>query len=322
MTSSNSNRRTFVGKSVALAAALGGLSHSSGQAATSAVPPVSADQFRFCLNTSTINNREVPIREQIKIAADAGYDSIEFWVRDVQKFTGAGGKLTELAREIADRGLLVDSAIAFGNWIVDDEAKRKAALEQCRRDMEIVRELGGSRIAAPPSGATREAGLDLRAAANRYRDLLEVGKSVGVVPQLELWGFSKNVSTLEEVLYIAAGAQHPEACILLDVYHMYKGGSDFSNVDLVPANKMHCLHMNDYPDMDRATIADKDRVYPGDGVGPVTEVLNTLVATGFEGVLSLELFNPNYWKQDASVVLKKGLESMKAAVAKTKMATG
>ena len=82
MTSSNSNRRTFVGKSVALAAALGGLSHSSGQAATSAVPPVSADQFRFCLNTSTINNREVPIREQIKIAADAGYDSIEFWVRD------------------------------------------------------------------------------------------------------------------------------------------------------------------------------------------------------------------------------------------------
>ena len=314
MTSSNSNRRTFVGKSVALAAALGGLSHSSGQAATSAVPPVSADQFRFCLNTSTINHREVPIREQIKIAAEAGYDSIEFWVPDVQKFTGAGGKLTELAREIADRGLLVDSAIAFGNWIVDDEAKRKAALEQCRRDMEIVRELGGSRIAAPPNGATREAGLDLRAAANRYRDLLEVGKSVGVVPQLELWGFSKNVSTLEEVLYIAAGAQHPEACILLDVYHMYKGGSDFSNVDLVPANKMHCLHMNDYPDMPRDKITDADRVYPGDGVAPMQKILKTLVANGFAGAFSLELFNKEYWKRPPAEVAATGLTKMKAAV--------
>jgi sugar phosphate isomerase/epimerase len=75
--------------------------------------------------------------------------------------------------------------------------------------------------------------------------------------------------------------------------------------------------MNDYPaDPPRATIGDKDRVYPGDGVAPLTTILKSLFAVGFAGTLSLELFNPEYWKQDPLLVARTGLEKMKAAVAK------
>ncbi len=75
--------------------------------------------------------------------------------------------------------------------------------------------------------------------------------------------------------------------------------------------------MNDYPaDPSRESIADRDRVYPGDGVAQLTQILRTLVSTGFNGVLSLELFNPGYWEQDAAVVIETGLAKMKAAVAK------
>lgn len=308
------NRRDLIGTSLASATLLGS-SLATRQTHASPAPKSHSDgELRYCLNTSTINNKEVPIREQIQIAANAGYDSIEIWIRDVTKFVEGGGALKDLAQEINDLGLQVDSAIAFGNWIVDDDAKRQSGLEQCKKDMEVVQQLGGTRIAAPPNGATREPGLDLRAAAARYYDLLEVGKSVGVTPQLELWGFSQNVSTLEEVLFIAAGAQHPDACILLDVYHMYKGGCDFSNVDLVPVQKMHCLHMNDYPDMPRNKIGDADRVYPGDGIAPLSKILKTFISNGFTGALSLELFNRDYWKRPAEEVAKVGLEKMKTAV--------
>jgi 2-keto-myo-inositol isomerase len=209
----------------------------------------------------------------------------------------------------------VDSAIAFGNWIVDDSVERQAGLEQCKRDMQVIRAVGGRRIAAPPTGATKQAGLDLRAAGERYRALLEVGASVGVIPQLELWGFSQNVSTLAEVLFIAASAQHPDACILLDVYHMYKGGSDFLNVGLVPAQQMHCLHMNDYPaEPDRDAIGDADRVFPGDGIAPIDRILKTIVAGGFAGTLSLELFNREYWKRPADEIARTGIEKMRACV--------
>ena len=75
--------------------------------------------------------------------------------------------------------------------------------------------------------------------------------------------------------------------------------------------------MNDYPaDPPRETIKDADRVYPGDGIAPLTQTLQGLFATGFRGTLSLELFNPEYWKQDALLVARTGLEKMKESVAK------
>ena len=75
--------------------------------------------------------------------------------------------------------------------------------------------------------------------------------------------------------------------------------------------------MNDYPkDPARETIKDADRVYPGDGIAPLGAILKTLFLRSFCGVLSLELFNPEYWKQDALAVAKKGLEKMKESVAK------
>jgi sugar phosphate isomerase/epimerase len=79
---------------------------------------------------------------------------------------------------------------------------------------------------------------------------------------------------------------------------------------------MHCFHLNDYPATPpRETIRDADRVYPGDGVAPLPAMLKSLLATGFRGFLSLELFNPTYWQQDALTVARTGLEKMRAAVA-------
>lgn len=316
--SSPHSRRGFLSASgrIGAAAALVQLPRVASANETGAYPQEPLPpSLQYCLNTSTINGSKVPIRKQLKLAADTGYDSVELWVRDIQKFLGDGGTLPDLAAEIEDLGLKVASAIAFGNWIVDEDAKRKAGLERCKADMEIVRAIGGQRIAAPPAGATNGPPLDLSAAAERYHELLEVGRSVGVQPQLELWGFSRNVSTLEEVLYIASGAEHPDACILLDIYHMYKGGSDFHNLGWIPAAKMHCLHMNDYPATpNRQEIADKDRVYPGDGVAPIDDFLRTIVRGGFRGTLSLELFNRTYWQQPAEQVARTGLEKMKRCV--------
>jgi sugar phosphate isomerase/epimerase len=74
--------------------------------------------------------------------------------------------------------------------------------------------------------------------------------------------------------------------------------------------------MNDYPaEPPRSTIKDENRVYPGDGVAPLDTILSTLVRGGFRGVLSLELFNREYWKQPPAEVAKRGLEKMQAAVA-------
>jgi sugar phosphate isomerase/epimerase len=73
--------------------------------------------------------------------------------------------------------------------------------------------------------------------------------------------------------------------------------------------------MNDYPDIPRDKITDADRVYPGDGIAPVKDIVKMVLESGFRGVLSLELFNRSYWAQDPNVVAATGLQKMKASLA-------
>ena len=55
-------------------------------------------------------------------------------------------------------------------------------------------------------------------------------------------------------------------------------------------------------------------MFPGDGVAPLEDVFRTLRDIGYRGMLSLELFNPEYYKRDAFEVVKDGLAKTKAAV--------
>ncbi len=270
---------------------------------------------RFCLNTSTIDGSQLTLREKIEITGRAGYQGIELWTRDIHRALESGEKLKDLHKLTQDQGLRVESAIGFANWIVDDPVKRRQGMEVAKREMDWIRRLGGQRIAAPPAGATKQSNLSLPAAADRYRSLLELGERMEVTPQLELWGFSQCMSRLGELAYVAVESGRSDACVLPDVFHIYKGGSDFAGLEMFAGNAIHLFHMNDYPAKpSREKIKDADRVYPGDGVAPLDTILQTLKKNGFEGALSLELFNPSYWKQDPLHVAQTGLRKMKEVV--------
>ncbi len=181
--------------------------------------------------------------------------------------------------------------------------------------MEMVRQIGGTRIAAPASGATDVEGIDLRRLAERYRAVLDLGDEMGVVPEVEVWGFSKTLTRLGDAVFVAVESGHPSACILPDVYHLYKGGSNLSGIRLLSGRAIPVFHINDYPAQPpRETITDADRVYPGDGVAPLGDLMRDLREIGFNGMLSLELFNREYWKQDPETVARTGLQKMKAVV--------
>jgi sugar phosphate isomerase/epimerase len=274
------------------------------------------EPFLLGLNTSTIRGQNLGIVREVEIAAKAGYGGLEPWVGEIEDYQKSGGSLADLKKRIADAGLRVESAIGFFDWVVDDEAHRRKGLESAKRSMELVQQIGGVRIAAPPVGATKETGLDLRRIAERYRALLEAGDVMGVVPQVELWGFSTTLGRLAEAAYVAIESGHPKACILPDVYHLYRGGSDFSGLPLLGPGAIHVFHVNDYPAKPpRAELTDADRVFPGDGVAPLRQILKDLRDGNFRVMLSLELFHREYWKQDPLTVVQTGLRKMKALVA-------
>lgn len=310
---SSTTRRNFLSAAAVAAATLTHVRSSL------AAPAASEKGFRYSLNTGTLRGYKLPLDAQIELAARAGYGGIEPWIADLAKAAESGpAALKALRARCEGANLQVIGAIGFAPWVVDDPIARAAGLDQMKRDMDLVAQLGGTHIAAPPIGMNKPDApkLDLDRAAERYRAVLELGRTLGVIPQLEFWGASANLNRLDQCLYVAARAGHPDACVLADVFHLYKGGSDPAALRLLSPRAAHAFHMNDYPAQPpRETAKDSDRIWPGDGIAPLREILSAFVDNGARPWLSVELFNSEYWKRPAEETARTGLAKMRAAVA-------
>lgn len=273
------------------------------------------EPFGFCLNTSTIRGNNLDVAAQIDVAAKAGYNAIEPWARDIEAYTSKGGTLKDLAKRISDSGLTIEDVIAFNAWLDDDDARRAKTMENLKREMDIVAQIGGKRIATPPGNNGENVSLDH--AVEYYRAALELGEQMGVQPLLELWGRSAVLGPLSHGAYVAIGTGRADASMLLDIFHLYKSGTSFASLNQVNGAALHVLHVNDYPAADDSgKLTDANRVYPGDGVAPLGQIFRDLRDNGFRGVLSLELFNQEYWKLSAEQNARMGLEKTRAAVRK------
>jgi sugar phosphate isomerase/epimerase len=273
------------------------------------------EPFGYCVNTSTIRGNGLDLVAEIAVVAKAGYTGIEPWISEIDAYTAKGGTLKDLAARLSDAGLTVEDAIAFNSWLDDDETRRAASMEKLKIDMDKVAQIGGTRIATPPGNSRGAVSLDN--AATYYRAALELGEKMGVQPLLELWGQHPVLGPLAHGAYVTIAAGRPDASLLLDVFHLYKSGTPFTSLRQVNGASLHVLHVNDYPDAaDPSKLNDSNRIYPGDGRAPYAQIFRDLRDSGFRGVLSLELFNREYWTRSADDNLKTGLEKIRATVKK------
>ena len=272
-------------------------------------------KFKFCLNTSTISGQQAGIKKYIDIAARAGYDYIEPWVMDIQLYLKQGGSLKSLKKLLDDSKVGVADAIGFAPWMVDDAGKRKAGFVQMKEEMEMMATLGCIRSAAPAAGVDESKPLNLFKVGEYYKQLLELGRQTGVTPLLEFWGSSPVFFHIGQTFMACAVANEKGVKILPDVYHLYRGDSGFDCLDMIDGNLIDIIHINDYPSsIKRESLEDKDRIYPGDGIAPYSKIIQALNKMSGEKILSLELFNEKYWKQDMLEVATTGLQKMQSVV--------
>lgn len=274
-------------------------------------------RWRFAINPPTIGTYKCSLKEQVRLAIAAGYDGIEPWLADIQKAKDAG-ELADIRKMCVDGNLAVVNGIGFAHWSLPDAAARAKGMEEMKRDMALVSEMGGAYIAAPPFGLQKPGSpkIPLADFIDRYRAVLELGDKMGVTPILEFWGHSVNLSRLDEALYVMAACGHPKAAVLADVYHMYRGGSPYEGLRFLSPATLPVLHMNDVPAQPpREQLKDADRVWPGDGVAPWKKIFGFLNAGNLRPWLSLELFNKSYCTTTPLDTLKTGLAKMKRIVA-------
>ena len=266
-------------------------------------------QFRYCLNASTIAT--TPILKQIEVAAVAGYAAIELWHDHIDTHLGAGGTLAEIRKAIDDSGLKIPTTIYLAGWFQPAGVEHDAAISEVRRRMEQAAAVGAEfSIAGPPPGiADRELG------ARHYAELLELGKAYGVKPAFEYLGFVDDINTIDDAIDIIQRSGHPEATIVIDPFHCWRGGGSAASISKLKAHQIAISHFNDAPAVPPAnTQHDSDRVLPGDGAIDLRFYCDQLTAIGYDGYLSLELFRQDLWDRNPLEVAMLGLQKMKDVV--------
>lgn len=314
------NRRAFIqgtmgaGAGVALAAASPGVAEAT-DAGTKYGFQNGFSPWPLSLNTSTI--RPATLEVKIDAAAEAGYDAIEIWERELKEHEDNGGNLKELAKSIRDKGLFVPNVIGMWDGMPATREEFDASLEVSRNRMRMAADVGSQHIAALPFPDRED--FDLAWGAEMYRELLRIGREdYNIIAAQEYIGFVKGVHRLGQACAIGIDANDPDACLVADTFHLYRGGSGFNGIQHLNGNFFAVFHWNDVgPEKPREEVGDADRLYPGDGILPLVDALRSLYIIGYRGPLSLELFNRAHWEQDPKQVAKTGLERLRANVAET-----
>ncbi|MDR2138892.1 MAG: sugar phosphate isomerase/epimerase [Tannerella sp.] len=290
-----SSRRTFLQDLTALGMMLSPVSCTVAADRNRSAQPEKKRPFRISINVSTLSGFKLPVKEQIRLSAAAGFEGIELWTSDVYRYVQDGGDAGELKALLDDSGLMLENLIAFSDWLSNDARTSAQGMEQMKKDMALAAQLGGHHVAATGGGLDVFLPDRLELYCRQYAEIVRLGQSFGVTPLLELWGHG-TLNKLWKVLAIASGSHCPDAQLLLDFYHLHAGGNPFSALSLISGAALPVFHINDYPgDIPAETLRDSDRVYPGDGICPFDQVIPMLYRAGFRGALSLELFNASYW---------------------------
>lgn len=266
-------------------------------------------EFVYCLNTSTI--RPTPLLKKIEIAGRVGYGAIEPWNDEVDEYLQSGGTIVDLRKAMDDAGVKVVSVIALHGWITSEGEEYQKVLDDCRRRMEQAKSLGSPTIVASPPQEV----VDLGKATERFKELLELGREVGVTPTMEFLGFVDGINNVSSAWTIASGTGDPQAAVVADVFHMIRGGGTVDDLLQIPGDRLACFHMNDLPATpDPRTQTDYDRVMVGEGIADLPRVIANLRTIGYRGPLSLELFSRELWEQDPTDVAARGLDRIRALV--------
>ena len=265
--------------------------------------------MRISLNTSTLLHYKLAVDVQIDMVAEAGFNGIELWMSDIKTYLENGGKAEDLRDKLQTHQLTLENIIGFSKWCSDDPEERKTALAQLREEMLITAALGGAYIAAPVQGISELDRTKYDDYAERYNAILELGDEISVTPLIELWGMGA-LHKVADCAQIVIATGHPKASMLLDFYHVHRGGNDWDTIDILNGKRLPVIHMNDYPATPSyEKLKDSDRVLPGEGVCPFDEIIPKLYRAGFRGGFSVELFNKGYWEtMDAKTLLKNSYE--------------
>ena len=232
------------------------------------------------------------LREKLAAIASAGFDGVEIFENDFLAFDGTPA---EVGRMVRDHGLEITLFQPFRDFEGLPEPQRSRAFDRAERKFDLMQELGTdlmlvcSNVSPLAIGGIDRAAEDFRALGERAgRRGLRVG--------YEALAWGRHISDHRDAWEIVRRADHPNIGLILDSFHTLARKIDVGSIRAIPGDRIFIVQLADAPliGMDLLYWSRHFRNMPGEGDLPVTDFMCAVAATGYDGPLSLEIFNDQF----------------------------
>lgn len=237
------------------------------------------------------------LTEKLTAASRAGFDGVEIFENDL-----LASPLTpeEIRARCADLGLSIDLYQPMRDIEAVPEAEFARNLRRARHKFELMRRLGTDTVLVC-SSVSPLAEDDDALAAEQLSRLADLAREFGVRVAYEALAWGRHVSTYDHAWRIVETAGHPALGTCLDSFHILSRGSDPKGIADIPGEKIFFLQLADAPllAMDVLQWSRHYRCFPGQGGFDVAGLVRHVLSAGYDGPLSLEVFNDVFRQAEA-----------------------
>jgi 4-hydroxyphenylpyruvate dioxygenase len=232
------------------------------------------------------------LTEKLQAIAAAGFDGVEIFENDFLAFDGSP---REVGRMVRDAGLQITLFQPFRDFEGMPEPQRARTFDRAERKFDIMQELG-TELMLVCSNVSPLALGGIDRAAEDFRELGERAAKRGLRVGYEALAWGRHISDHRDAWEIVRRADHPHIGLILDSFHTLARRIDPASIRAIPKDKIFIVQLADAP-MIQMELLHWSRHYrnmPGQGDLPVTDFMRAVAATGYDGPLSLEIFNDQF----------------------------
>lgn len=240
------------------------------------------------------------LETDIKAANRAGYDLIELWKSKLIDFLD-NNSTSDLRRLLNDASLDPWSINSIEHITFRTADDYLAIKNECEKLCAIAADLACPYIVVVPGklplNASKQDILD--GSVKVLTELSDIANHYGVGLAFEFLGQTDcSVQTLDLASEIVKLVDRQNIGLVIDTFHFYAGNSSFEAIDELDPNKLFIFHINDAEDLPKEQLTDAQRLYPGTGILPIARMKEGFDRIGYDRMVSVEIFRPEYWALD------------------------
>ncbi|MBV9537741.1 MAG: sugar phosphate isomerase/epimerase and 4-hydroxyphenylpyruvate domain-containing protein [Acidisphaera sp.] len=246
--------------------------------------------------------------DKLEAAAAVGFDGVEVMEADLLAFDGSPEDVRGIA---TDLGLAIDLYQPFRDFEAMPEPQRTRNLDRAERKFDIMQGLGAELLLVCSNTLAAAIDDDARAVAD-FHEMAERAARRGLRVGFEALSWGRHIRTWHHAWSIVERVAHPAFGLIVDSFHTLALADDPSGLGELPGDRIFFVQLADAPwrDMDVLSWSRHFRSFPGQGELPLDKFVTAVLASGYRGPLSLEVFNDHFRAAPSRMIARDGRRSL------------